>query len=86
MDITRLAPGEPPPPEADRIAITAMPNGTFGYTVITTGGSGFGVRAMTIHTAITPNEFVSYEDAEANAIAWAEEHNVAHLYIAAPHD
>ena len=74
MDVIDLAPGEVSPEDADRILLIELPNGVCGV-------SGSVVTAREPVHMVVPNLLPSLEEARDAGIAWAEEHDVARLYV-----
>jgi hypothetical protein len=74
MHIIRLKPGERAPTSADRVYINSLRDPKNGWSgAIAVGREGlFGIGV---------NEYRTAQEAEAEAIAWAERHGVVELQI-----
>ncbi|HEX8363759.1 MAG TPA: hypothetical protein VF603_00570 [Allosphingosinicella sp.] len=80
MQILRLRRGERAPDAADRVTINALPNGKYGFMGVTETRAEYPARSLPIY-AVAPNEWLSYEEAEAAAMAWAKDHAIEILYV-----
>ena len=81
MKTIRLRRDEQAPEGSNSVVINELPNGKFGFMGVTLIGADYPARGKVTYTAITPNEFDSYGEAEAAAITWAKECALAELYI-----
>jgi hypothetical protein len=80
MEIVRLKPGERAPDDSDRVTVNSLPSGKHGFTGVTATREE---RPAAVYAG-SENALPSYNEAEEAGIAWAEQHEIAILYVERP--
>jgi hypothetical protein len=77
MDIEDLEPGQRAPEENDRITVSLLPGGKFGFSGVALQG--------TVHAHFFEHgQYDTADEARAAGIAWAEERRVENLLVEHP--